>query len=159
MKELKNPGKIEFTGVIQEAQMRNNLAHWIDFPYDLKETYGKGNLVPVKVTFDEHVKYQGSLAKMGGEHAMVLLRNDIYTKIGKEPGDKVKVEVELDAKDRKIELAKDEKEALKSAGLLEKFTKMAFSHQREYHQWVDEAKKPETRARRIQKTIDDLKNQ
>jgi hypothetical protein len=152
--ELKNPGTIEFTGVIKEAQMRNNLAHWIDFPYDLKEIYGKGNLVPVKVTFDGRVHYQGSLAKMGGEHAMILLRNDVYAELNKKPGDKVKIKVELDTNKRKIELAKDEKEALKKAGLLDKFTKMAFTHQREYHQWIEEAKKPETRARRIEQMIE-----
>jgi hypothetical protein len=158
MNQLKNPGKIEFTGVIQEAQMRNNLAHWIDFPYDLKETYGKGNLVPVKVTFEGRVKYQGSLAKMGGEHAMILLRNDIYTLLGKKTGDKVKVEIELDAKERKVELSKDVVQAFADAKILEAFQKFSYSHQREWNNWIEDAKKPETRQRRIQKVIEEVKS-
>jgi hypothetical protein len=156
MVELKNPGPIEFEGKIQEAQMRDNTAMWIDFPYDLKETYGKGNLVPVKITFDGRVKYSGSLAKMGGEHAMILLRKDIQAQLGKEAGQKVKVRVELDTTERKVELAQDGKTALVEAGLLEKFQGMAFTHQREYHQWIEGAKRPETRANRIAKMIEML---
>jgi hypothetical protein len=154
---LKNPGPIEFEGKIQETQMHNNTATWIDFPHDLKETYGKGNLVPVKITFDRRVKYTGSLAKMGGEHAMILLRKDIQEQLGKGTGESVKVTVELDTRERKVDLAKDSEAALKEAGLLEKFKSMAFTHQREYHQWIEEAKRPETRANRIARTVEMLK--
>ena len=50
-----------------------------------------------------------------------------------------------------MELAKDEEKALKSAGLLEKFQKLPPSHQREYLKWIEEAKRPQTRANRIAK--------
>jgi hypothetical protein len=36
------------------------------------------------------------------------------------------------------------------------FDKLSYSHRREYVHWVEEAKKPETRARRIDKTIEML---
>jgi hypothetical protein len=150
MAELKNPGPIEFEGKIQATDgLPGN--GWIAFPYDLKETYGKGNLVPVKITFDGRVHYTGSLAKMGGESAMILLRKDVRAELGKKPGESVKIKVELDTSERKINLAEDEEKALKDAGLLEAFRSMAFSHQREYHQWIEEAKRPETRANRIAK--------
>jgi hypothetical protein len=151
--ELKNPGKIEFDGVIREAPIRNGTANWVDFPYDLKETFGKGNLVPVMITFDHGVKYQGSLAKMGNPKAMILLRKDIQAQVGKKAGEKVHVCVELDAKERKIDLANDEEKALEKAGLLEKFKNLSYTHQREYHQWIEAAKKPETRVVRIEKMI------
>jgi hypothetical protein len=158
MAELKNPGPIEFDGVVQATQMRRNLAHWVAFPYDLKETYGKGNLVPVVVTFNGKVKYTGSLAKMGGEHPMILLRKDIEEQLGGvKSGLKIKIKVELDTSERKINLSKDAQIALKRAGLLEKFKALSFTHQREYHQWIEDAKQPETRARRIQKTLTELK--
>lgn len=149
MATLKDPGKLTFNGVLKKDES-------IDFPYDLKETYGKGNLVPVKITFDDRVVYVGSLAKRGGPYAMVLLRKDIRAQLNKNPGDAVKVCVELDTSKRSVELQRDEKEALAKAGLLEKFQKLAFTHQREYHTWIEEAKRPETRTNRIKKMCEIL---
>jgi uncharacterized protein YdeI (YjbR/CyaY-like superfamily) len=57
-----------------------------------------------------------------------------------------------------LKLAKDEEKALKDASLLEKFNKLPPSHQREYHKWIEETKKPETRAGRIAKVIEMLAN-
>jgi len=48
------------------------------------------------------------------------------------------------------------KEALKDARLLEKFRSLPPSHQREYLGWIEEAKRPETRASRIEKLITKL---
>jgi|SRR5579864_9136038 len=155
-KVYKNPGPIEFEAVVQEVQMRNNTATWIDFPYDLKETYGVGNLVPFKVTFDGRVHYQGSLAKMGGPKAMILLRSDVQAELGKRVGDKVHVKVELDTSKREIKLSKDVQQAYIAAGVWEAFKKFPYSHQREYDMWIEGAKKPETRARRIEKSVDEL---
>ena len=73
-KVYKDPGPIRFKAVIQRNTGVANSSAWIEFPYDLKETYGVGNLVPFKATFDGQVKYRGSLAKMGGTGAMILLR-------------------------------------------------------------------------------------
>jgi hypothetical protein len=157
MAGLINPGKIEYEAVIQESKLsQGGSATWVEFNRDLKETFGKGNLVPVIITFDKKVKYRGSLAKMGGQTAMILLRKDIQAQVGKSAGDKVHITVELDTNERKIELAKDEEQALKKAGLLEKFKSLSYSHQREYHQWIEEAKKPETRVKRIEKMVEML---
>ena len=68
--------------------------------------------VPFVATFDGHVQYQGSFAKMGGSHAMILLRKDVKAKLGKEPGETVKVRLELDDKPRKLAVASDITKAL-----------------------------------------------
>jgi len=151
MSDLINPGPIEFTAVIERETSVSNSSAWVSFPFDLKETYGKGNLVPVKAVFDDTVTYQGSLAKMGGRGACLILRKDIRGQLGKQPGDQVKVRVELDTVERFWPLADDAKQALKKSGQLLTFRDLAYSHQREYFRWVDEAKRLETRAKRIQK--------
>ncbi len=46
--------------------------------------------------------------------------------------------------------------ALAAAGLAERFMALPPSHQREYTVWITEAKKPDTRARRIAGTIERL---
>ena len=57
-----------------------------------------------------------------------------------------------------IELAEDVQAALRADGAAETaWSKLAPSHRREYLEWIDEAKKPETRTRRIAKTLDMVK--
>lgn len=51
-----------------------------------------------------------------------------------------------------MEMPEDVAQALQAAGLLEQFTALPPSHQREYLKWITEAKRPETRAQRIAKT-------
>src|SRR5580704_5322695 len=150
-KVYKNPGPISFTAVIKRNTDVANSSAWIEFPYDLKQTYGVGNLVPYKATFDGRVTYQGSLAKMGGPGAMILLRKDVRAELGKQPGESVEVIVELDDKPRELNIAKDFKQTLQAAGLWEKFSGLAYTHRKEYVQWVEGAKKPETRTSRLQK--------
>jgi hypothetical protein len=150
-KQYKNPGPLAFTATILRNGDVNNSSAYIPFPYDLKETFGVGNLVPFKATFDGRVTYSGSLAKMGGPEAMLLLRKDVRAALGKGPGETVGVVVELDDKPRELAIAKDVKTALLSAGVWEKFEKLAYTHRKEYVRWIEDAKKPETRTNRIQK--------
>lgn len=48
--------------------------------------------------------------------------------------------------------------ALKKADLLQHFQELAPSHRKEYLKWIDEAKKTETKDRRIAKMIEILKH-
>ena len=155
-KIYKNPGPLTFTTILQRNGDVSNSSAYIEFPYDLKETYGVGNLVPFKATFDGRVSYRGSLAKMGGSHAMLLLRKDVRAELGKEPDQTVEVVVELDDQPRELTVAEDMRRALHAAGLWKTFHDLAFSHRREYAQWIEGAKRPETRANRIQKMLEML---
>jgi len=51
------------------------------------------------------------------------------------------------------DISKDFSDALKESGLDEFFSSYAPSHRREHLKWITEAKRPETRKQRIQKTI------
>lgn len=155
-KKYTNPGPISFTATIRRNTNVANSSAWIAFPYDLKETFGVGNLVPFAATFDGRVSYRGSFAKMGGDQAMILLRKDVRAKLGKGPGDTVSVLVELDEQPRTVEVAADIRAALEAAGLWERFGGLAYSHRKEFVAWVEQAKRPETRARRIAGTCEML---
>jgi uncharacterized protein YdeI (YjbR/CyaY-like superfamily) len=52
------------------------------------------------------------------------------------------------------EIPSDFTEALKENGLEDFFSKFSNSHQREYLDWITQAKKPETRKNRIRKAIE-----
>lgn len=155
-KRYTNPGPIKFTAIIQRNNGVSNSSAYIDFPYDLKETFGVGNLVPFKATFDNKVIYRGSLAKMGGARAMLLLRKDVRVELGKEPGESVEVIVELDDTPREVIIPNDVKLALETAGLLETFEALAYSHRREYIDDIRAAIKLETRLSRIEKMFAQL---
>lgn len=56
-------------------------------------------------------------------------------------------------KTKHIEIPFYIKHALENAGLFESFNNMSYSHKKEYILWIKEAKKEETRNRRIEKMI------
>ena len=70
---------------------------YVEFPYDVKAEYGKGR-IKVHATFDGE-PYDGSIVNMGMKNAdgsvcyIIGLRKDIRAKIGKQPGDSIKVTI------------------------------------------------------------------
>jgi len=65
--------------------------------------------------------------------------------------------IDLDDRPRVVELARDVEAAYKRAGVLSKFRAMSYSHQREYALWIEDAKQAETRRRRIDKAVEEIK--
>jgi len=133
-------------------QHDNMDATYVIFPYDVKENFGMSR-VKVKVKFDGE-PYRGSLAPMGlKEGCPLLLRKDIRTKINKNAGDYVSVELEQDFEERTVEVPADFEKALKKSKLNGAFEKMSFTHRKEYVNSILDAKKPETRLKRIEKAL------
>lgn len=64
---------------------------YIEIPFDVKETFGKGR-VPVHATFDGE-PYDGSLVRMGTPCHILGVRKEIRAKIGKQQGDMVHVTI------------------------------------------------------------------
>ncbi|MHC2990644.1 hypothetical protein OB13_03245 [Pontibacter sp. HJ8] len=62
----------------------------------------------------------------------------------------------IDRKTRTVLLPDDLREALDAMGLLDGFEKLAYTHRKEYVTAIQEAKRPETRASRIGKTIEQV---
>jgi hypothetical protein len=150
----KNPGRIEFTA---EIRVRDGGGAFVEFPYDVEKLYGVKGRVPVNVTYDG-IPYRGSMVRMGSPRHLLLILKEIREKLGKGKGDKTRVTVELDEAPRVVVLAPNIEAAYKKAGVLESYRAMSFSHQREYSLWIEEAKQPETRARRIAKSVGELKS-
>jgi hypothetical protein len=146
-----DPGPISFKATIE--QPADGPGAFIVFPHDLKELYGIGNLVPVVATFDD-VEYRGSIAKMGGP-PILIVRKDVREQIGKQAGDTIDVTVALDTQPRELKVPDDLAAALNAdADARRKFDDMSYSHRREYVRWIDEAKREETRGRRVQQAVE-----
>lgn len=153
-KAYTDPGPITFRARINGNPEVGNASSYVDFPHDLRELYGAGNLVPVRVVFDGTVHYQGSLAKMGGPLPVLIVRKDVQEQLGKQAGDSVDVEVRLDDRPRTVEVPGDLAGALGAAGARDAFDQLAYSHRKEFVRWIGEAKRPETRLRRIGRTCE-----
>jgi len=60
----------------------------------------------------------------------------------------------IDTEERTVTTPDDLQQALETEPQAKAaFDKLSYSHRKEYVQWIEEAKKPETRAKRIEKTL------
>jgi hypothetical protein len=121
-------------------------------PGEVIAELGGGGRIPVQATFDG-IAYRGSIASMGGCMALGILKQ-IRSELGKTVGDPVVVTVERDEAARTIDVPADLAAALDAAGMREAFDRLSFSHRREHVNAVNDAKKPQTRARRIAKAVE-----
>ena len=70
---------------------------YVIFPYDIRKEFGRGR-VKVHATFDGE-EYDGSIVNMGVKNAdgsvcyIIGVRKEIRSRIGKQPGDSVRVTV------------------------------------------------------------------
>lgn len=146
------PKKHTFTAAIINA---GGGGAFVEVPFDVEKAFG-AKKPKVKVTFDG-VAYRGILARMGTDHHILIILKSIREQIGKSFGDEVKTTVELDTEPRVIEVPKDlMKELKKHEDAKAFFDKLSYTHKREYVMWINEAKKEETRQRRVAKTIEML---
>jgi hypothetical protein len=107
---------------------------------------------PVKVTVNGTSTFDGRVGRMGGEN-LVGLNKAVRTAVGVEAGDTVDVVIVADAGERAVELPDDLAAALAGAGATASFDALAPSHRKEYVRWVTEAKKAETRAKRVAEAV------
>jgi hypothetical protein len=149
-KIFKNPGKLEFTALIKDG---GNGGVYVEFPFETKDIFGDNGRIPVQVKFDSQ-SYRGSMVRMGTSGHLIPVVKSIRKVIRKGPGDTVSVVVELDDQPRLIEPPEDLLKALEqNSAAHDVFKKLSYSHKREYVNWIEAAKKPETRERRILETI------
>lgn len=124
-------------------------------PFDLKEAFGRAR-PPVLVTIRGHT-WRTTPGVYGGVGHIVVNRS-VKAATGVDAGDHVEVTVELDTEPRTVSVPQDLREALaRDADARIAFERMSFSHRREYTEWIEEAKRPETRARRVATAVERLR--
>ena len=142
-----------FTATIEDA---GGGGAYVTVPFDVEEVFGVKRL-KASATIDGE-SYRGSVVRMGGEHHILIILKGIREKIGKTIGDDISITLREDTEPRVVDLPDDLTTALrgeKEARAI--FDALSYTHKREYVVWIEEAKRPETRANRINKTIAMLK--
>jgi Bacteriocin-protection, YdeI or OmpD-Associated/Domain of unknown function (DUF1905) len=124
-------------------------------PDEVVAALGGRGRIPVQASFNG-VPYRGSIVRMGGV-MMLGVTKAVMAETGAEPGDVLDVVVENDEAPREVEVPQELTKALKrNRAAAAVWDGLSFSHRREYVGYIVEAKKEETRARRVAKTIREL---
>lgn len=143
-----------FDAVIQAA---GRGGAYVLFPFDVAKEFGSTGRIPVEATLNG-IPYRGSLIKYGHPQHMLPVLKPIREQSGTAPGDTVHVELWKDDERRKVEVPEDFRAAMEKAGVAIFFDSLSFTNQKEYCRWISEAKKPETRVRRLAQALDLLGN-
>ena len=92
-------GQMYYEFQVQIEPVPDKGGAYVRFPYDIRKEFGKGR-VKAEITFDGQ-PYSGSIVNMGVKNEdgsvcyIIGIRKDIREKIGKQPGDTVKVTVKV----------------------------------------------------------------
>jgi Bacteriocin-protection, YdeI or OmpD-Associated/Domain of unknown function (DUF1905) len=139
------PAKTYKTTIVREGAMC-----YIPVPFDPKPLFGKVR-APVTVTLNGYT-YRSTIAAMGGP-LCIPLRKSNREAAHLDGGETLEVRVALDTETREVDPPADLVKALKAAKAWPRWQELSFSHQREHVEHVTEAKKLETRARRIASAV------
>ena len=100
--------------------------------------------------------YRTTVARMGGRF-LVPLSAENRTAAGVAAGDQVEVDIVLDGGAREVAVPGDLAAALAQDDAAQAtFDGLSFTHRKEWVRWIEEAKKPETRATRLARTVESL---
>jgi Domain of unknown function (DUF1905)/Bacteriocin-protection, YdeI or OmpD-Associated len=122
---------------------------------DVLQWFGRKTRIPVVATINGYV-WRTSLAPMGGSHVLPV-NADAREGAGVYAGDAVTLSVQEDLAERNIDVPDDLAAALFAAGVRTRFDAMAFTHRKEWIRAVLDAKREETRLKRIRSCIEQMK--
>lgn len=125
-------------------------------PAEVVASLGSRKRPPVNVTIGDHT-YRSTVAVYGDEFFLPLNAQN-RAAAGVVAGQEVEVELNLDTEPRQISVPADLATALAAEPAAAAFfDQLSFSHQREYVQWIEEAKRPATRTRRVERAVEQLR--
>ena len=126
---------------------------YITLPLDQEKALGTSSRVPVKGTIDG-VRFRSSLLPNGAGGHLVVVKKEIRDMIGKSAGDTVKVTMELDSAPREVILPEVVARALRGKKTANaRFKNLSYSHKKAYVEWVEGAKRDETREKRAVRMV------
>ena len=137
----------EFKVKLSGDGSRDDATASFTLPFDTREVWGKAK-APVKVTINGY-SWRSTVGNRGGIQYIVVNAAARFH-AGVKAGDAVTIILEPDTKKRDIKIPIELRSAL-GAKLTEKLNCLSFSHKKEFVVWYSEAKKEDTRARRVEK--------
>jgi hypothetical protein len=125
---------------------------YLQIPFSVADVFGRKGQVPVKATINGFT-FRNSLMPRNGVHILGVGK-DVLAGAGAATGDTVHVNLAFDDAPRTVNVPADLMSALaRVPAHAQSFDALSYSHKREFVDWIESAKKPETRASRIEKAI------
>ena len=123
-------------------------------PFDVHEAFGSKR-PPVRATVNDYA-FRTTIAPMGGR-SLLGLNREVRDGAGVKIGDTVSVELERDDEPRVVEAPEDFADLLAATpDARAAFDALSYTHRKEYVRWITEAKRVETRQRRLHRAIEML---
>ena len=139
------------TKTFSTTVVRKGSMCFIPLTFDPKSVFGKIR-APVKVTLNGYT-YRSTIAAMGGPPC-IPLRKSNREAAGLQGGEAIDVRLDLDTDKREVKPSVDFVKALKNAPpAWERWRELSYSHQREHVEAIEQAKRSETRTRRIESAV------
>jgi hypothetical protein len=111
---------------------------------------------PVVATVNGYT-WRTTVMRMRGEFLLGLNRA-VRDAAGVEAGDTVAVALELDTVPREVDVPEPLANALaEDPEACAKFEQLAYTHRKEYARWIDDARRSETRQRRVARALEMLR--
>jgi hypothetical protein len=136
---------LRFDALLEGAE--DSSATFVRVPASVMKKFGGRIRVPVRVNING-AQHRTTICNMG-TGPMIGVPREMRIAAGLERGHRVKVSLEVDRDERTVEVPPELAKVLPVAER-RAFDSLAYSHRKEYVQWIDGAKKPETRLRRIE---------
>lgn len=137
----------EFKAKLNGDESRKDASAAFTLPFDTRDVWGKAK-VPVKVTINGHT-WRSTVGNRRGIQYIVVNANARRV-AGVKAGDFVTITLEPDTERREIEIPLPLQAAL-GKKLSQKLDALSFTHKKEFIVWYSEAKKDDTRDRRLEK--------
>ena len=137
----------EFRTKLKGDDSRADASAYFTLTFDTREVWGKAK-VPVKVTINGYT-WRSTVGNRGGIQYIVV-NADARRGAGVKAGDFVTIALEQDAEKRVVEIPTELQKAL-GTKLTQRLNGLSFTHKKEFVVWYSEAKKEDTRARRVEK--------
>ena len=133
-----------------ELKLEGNTGTYLEVPLDVAAVFGRAR-PPVRGTINGS-PLRSTIAKYGDTYFLVINRK-VREAAGVSAGETVDIELGLDTKARTVRVPNDLASALDKQTRAA-FDRMSYTHRREYVEWIEGAKRAETRQRRIAKAVE-----
>lgn len=137
-------------------QATGKTAAGMEIPADVVASLGAGRKPPVRVAIGSHT-YRSSIASLGGVY-MLGISAENRARAGVAAGEVVDLDIELDTEPREVTVPPDFRAALdREPAAATFFDGLSYSNRLRLVLAIDGARTPETRQRRIEKSVAGLR--
>ncbi len=136
------------------VELGGKTATGIPIPDEVIDALDAGRRPAVSITVNGYT-YRTTAVRMGGRY-LVPLSAEHRAAAGVAAGDEIDVDIAADAVPREVTVPADLDAAFDDETRAA-YDALSYTHRKEWVRWVDEAKRPETRATRIEKTVAGLR--